>query len=468
MENPTEFDEFENELINDDDFSMLEDLVELPSEDIFDPTVSQAIKKETNHDIWDFIVTITKEPLLTHEQEIWLSLQIKAYELMCSLQQKFNGTEELSKNRLITGEILQIIRNSFQKIEDCLNSKYSIIDLGNIFSEITIKRFGNIDPLPDSLFSWLWDLSSTSSWDKELVKNIFNFVISLLILPLDILLELSKIPETFDNRSLTDNQIQLIMDNKCDFDYQFVDQSANFQNAFDKLILSNIRLVISIAKKYSSFDLFEDLIQEGTIGLMKSIRKFEPESSYKFSTYATWWIRQSITRYIAEKSRLIRLPVHVSEFLFRVIKVRDQLFQVYKRDPSAEEIAKMMGEVNPNKVKKVLAYAPAPVSLDAPLKTNDESGIMVDFIDSEAPDPLVETARKLLVEQVEISLSLLNSRESDILKMRYGLSGEDPMTLEEIGKALQITRERVRQIEAKGLLKLKHPTRSRHLREYLG
>lgn len=280
------------------------------------------------------------------------------------------------------------------------------------------------------------------------------------------LLELERIRETLATeieREPHDNEWAKAVDMN---PQQFRHRLYLGRRAKDKMVQSNLRLVVSIAKKYMNRGLsFQDLIQEGSLGLIRAAEKFDHEKGYKFSTYATWWIRQAITRAIADQSRTIRLPVHLYETISRIKKTTKLLSQGMGRKPTEEEIATKM-EMTIEKLRFIAKSAQLPISLETPIGKEEDSRLG-DFIEADGEMPEDQVSKNLLREDLESVLDTLSPRERDVLRLRYGLDDGRMKTLEEIGQIFNVTRERIRQIEAKALRKLRHPNRNSILKEYI-
>ena len=341
-----------------------------------------------------------------------------------------------------TASFIETISNT--KLRSSIDGEISQQLIQNIAS-LTSK------PLPETE-QFLINLSLNSSLLPHEVLNAIGGSVSIADLE-----SLVTKPEFIDSIQVYGKQLEVYLDNI----------KREGKNAEKHLIEANLRLVVSVAKKHIGRGMsLLDLVQEGNIGLIRAVEKFDYHKGYKFSTYATWWIRQAITRAIADQARTIRIPVHMVETINKLLRVSRHLAQEYGREPTPEEIGKEM-EIPPEKVREIVKVSQLPISLESPMGEEEDSHLG-DFIeDRNALPPADAASKQLLKEQIEAVLGTISPREQRVLQLRFGLEDGRSRTLEEVGKEFNVTRERIRQIEAKALRKLRHPTRSRRLKDYL-
>jgi RNA polymerase primary sigma factor len=436
--------------------------------------------------------------LLSVDHEFWLATRVEAARRVDALNR---GHPLARRGPHYSTSIYRALYDELvigwqRLVEDSLRFGYSSPDLSQISKEVrTLRRTWSSDQ-PSYLRSFLdngrWGVDHL--WDR-VAGNGLTVFICLYMFPDQVSMKIDKFMHSRHHMPSQDTFIHYLPDeDTLRSELENVEHRA--KDSRQILIRSNLRLVVSVAKRYlGRGSSFPDLIQEGNLGLLRAVTKFDPARGYKFSTYATWWIRQSISRSIADQARTIRIPVHIFETFNRLMQVQRQLTQTLGRTPTPEELAleadfvdqndkqqiqRVKGNINllphdvrlrwmhaASKVGQVLRAAEEPVSLESPVGSEDNS-MLGDFIeDEEAQEPMDAAAREMLREQVKNALAVLSPREREVMEMRFGLLDGKDHTLEEVGQAFNVTRERIRQIEAKALRKLRHPTRSRHLRDFL-
>ena len=448
-----------------------------------------------------YLKEIGRVDLLDSDREFWLASRVEAVKRLLETSREHPmALKDEGKPKATYQAMYDDLQKAWKAIhKDTKKLGYEPPDLLSILDEVEALQIKWDLESPSYLRGYLdnglW--SNDDAWG-EVARNSFKVFIGFYILPTDAIGKLrahisdkGKLPTMSNFSSYLPDEAYV------EEAVQVVEWRAD--EAQDAIVNANLRLVVSIAKRFiGRGSSFEDLIQEGNIGLLRAVNKFDPTRGFKFSTYATWWIRQAITRSIADQARTIRIPVHLLESIQRISRKQRQMTQTLGREPTSEELAleadlnimepedamaikealDNKADVSPalkrrwkraaQKVDQIKRTAEEPMSLESPVGTGDNSELG-DFIeDDDAMEPMDAAAREMLRDQVQSALAALTDREREVLELRYGLIDGKDHTLEEVGQYFKVTRERIRQIEAKALRKLRHPTRSRHLRDYLG
>src|SRR5574339_975032 len=484
--------------VGDPDISMLaqqeEELLEDETLDLKNPEVAAEVSEDP---VRMYLREIGEVKLLDSDSEFRLATIIEANRFITTLRRR-PLTKGLSRECAIYHAALSEMHTAWERlVEDAKRLHYDPPELGLILTEGQALHAGWQSDAPSYLRAYLdnghWGIDQL--WDN-VARNAYSVFLSLYLFPLPyaewLLKHLNQSHRLPNQRTLYKH---LCEDQA--LEEEMTAAQARAVEANQALIRANLRLVVSVAKRYLGRGIsFLDLIQEGNMGLLRAVGKFDPRRGFKFSTYATWWIRQSINRSIAEQARTILIPVHLFESITRILRTQRTLTQAYGRDPTTEELALEVGylpasdvqailrahsedkplphhlqhrlEVATQKIDRVLRSAEEPDSIDGPVG-DEESSSLGEFIeDEDAPSPIEAAARQMLREQVQRALTSLSDREREVLELRFGLKDGKDHTLEEVSRYFDVTRERIRQIEAKALRKLRHPSRSRQLRDYLG
>jgi len=445
-----------------------------------------------------YLKEIGRVDLLDTDHELWLAARLEAKNVLESIRKDHPVTRRQgSQPQAVYSILYENLITTWQRLmEDTQRVGYEPPDLVLILSEAQMLRqtWNNDEP------SYLRAFLDNGAWGKERVwdnvaRLALDVFVYLYLFPAPLAQFISS--ELISHGQLPSKEsIKQNLPSDQELQEEFVGVEFRAQDAQDTLIRANLRLVVSVAKRYiGRGSSFLDLIQEGNIGLLRAVSKFDAARGFKFSTYATWWIRQAVTRSIADQARTIRIPVHLLESIHRLLRAQRVLTQKLGRSPTSEELALESGFMDDDdaiaiknalrdektidkglrmrwkraarKVRDVLLTAEEPKSIDSPVGSEDNS-LLGDFIpDDDALEPIDAAAREILREQIHNALAVLTPRERQVLELRFGLIDGTDHTLEEVGRYFHVTRERIRQIEAKALRKLRHPTRSRHLRDYL-
>jgi RNA polymerase primary sigma factor len=475
-----------------------DDLEEIEEEDLeLDPETLMA--ELADDPVRMYLKQIGQVSLLDADREIWLATQMWGAQRVVSLRKREHPkTQQLFTATEMGVEVFEAIEIGWQRLqEDARKQKHPALDLAALVAEAQTLRQTWDAETTSYLRRWLindrW--GHDREWNK-IAEQAFTLFYDLYLLPDRVLQKLHEavskkktglpLKRTFKTWLPEEGDLQVALD-------EVIQQAEQAKQA---LMSANLRLVVSVAKRYLGRGIpFLDLIQEGNIGLLRAVEKFDPAKGYRFSTYATWWIRQAISRSIADQSRTIRIPVHMVDTINRLTRAQRKLVQELGREPNSEEVALEAEMLPPEEaqairaayaagqkldfalrrqlqraganVRRILRVALEPMSLDTPVG-QEESSLLGDFIEDEAsPAPAELASKQMLREHVQNALSILTDREREVVEMRFGLKDGQDHTLEEVGQHFNVTRERIRQIEAKALRKLRHPTRSRPLRDYL-
>lgn len=491
-----------NEIVSDD----ADDDYDTEEEDFSDDFIALA---PADDPVRMYLKEIGQVPLLDTNREMWLSTQIASETLLDELTDELASLDRISEDdEKGLPSPIDIVRHTYQYLhkewdeasELAQKFEHDLPDLRDLIDEVQ-QINSNWDQDTDSKIR---DYFKQGDWGRdddwtEYAAKMFNVIHAIGLLPFELQMQLRgyfRGNKSFPDLPTFTGWLEEMDDPLDETTYTLQQAEFRAEMAIEALTRANLRLVVSVAKRYMGRGInFLDLIQEGNIGLLRAVAKFDHTKGFKFSTYATWWIRQAISRAIADQARTIRIPVHMVETINRLMRVQRELLQKLGADPSAEQIALEMDFLTKEeqeaikmlrnngrqldqtlqrklrraaqKVRKIMRISQEPMSLDMPIGQEDSSQLG-DFIEDETmPGPVDAASKQLLKEQIRNALGVLSDREREVLQMRFGLIDGQDHTLEEVGKHFGVTRERIRQIEAKALRKLRHPTRSRQLRDYL-
>jgi len=486
-------------ILNDVDDPSLDELEEIEEEKLADDT-SATLSGATSDPVRMYLHEIGRVPLLKQHQEIWLSTQQEAIVHLRQLRAHLGEQDgRPPAEHDVLKALLSSLRSNWSAVlKNCKHMSLPSPNLAAVADEAQTIRHATMPDTPSYLYGFLeqagWSESTDEAW-PEMIKYLFNTLLLLYLLP-ESMLDLIRTEWNKRQKLPSWYKIKFGMPDEDEITATWASLEDHALDARQLLTQANLRLVVNVAKHYIGRGIsFLDLIQEGNLGLLRATLKFDHTKGFKFSTYATWWVRQAISRAIADQARTIRIPVHMVDTINRLLRLQRKMVQELGRDPTMKELALQSdlldseakaviiraqdaGEPLPSslehqlrrtaaKARRIMRISQEPMSLETPIGSED-SGMLSDFIeDDTAPGPVDATSNQLLKEQLYTILNSLGERERAVLEMRFGLKDGESHTLEEVGQAFGVTRERVRQIESKALRKLRHPGRSRKLRDFL-